>query len=280
MKERGDQNVQVLRRTMRLLECFSRAKPEIGLLELSQALDLPKSTVHRLLVTLQQDGYIVQNPETLRYGLSVKVLRLADAVVHKLSLEQAAAAALERLACETACDAHIAVLDRSQGEVVYLKTVSPMLPLVTVGTRAAVHSSALGKVLVAHVSKAVLRQILETRGMPASTHNTITDSATFAKELESVRRLGYAVDNEELKPGWSCVAAPVQDYSGDVLAAISLSGPSYMFASGRASAVAHLLCQAANEVSREIGCAEEHLIRYCAEDGERVPAAEAAEQAQ
>jgi DNA-binding IclR family transcriptional regulator len=273
MKEPGDNSIQVLNRALRLLESFSAVQPEQSFTELHLKLGLPKATVHRLLATLSNEGYVVQDPNSQKYYLSHKVLHLASAAAGRFRLDQIADPMLRQLAAETGGDAHLAVLDKEEGIVVYLETVSPVLPLTTVGTRAHVHSSALGKVLMAYQPEAQIEAILHRVEMPAFTPRTIVDPLAFKAHLEIVRQAGYAIDDEEQKLGWSCFAAPIQDHRGSVVAAISVSGPAYHFSSERLPQLAWQVCATTNSVSRALGCAEDRLIRYAGETPVFAPSA-------
>lgn len=258
-----DNGMQVVRRVLRLLECFTPEKPELSLTDLYRLLNLPKSTVHRLLSFLLQEGYVILNPDTLKYHISLKVLRLANAAVSQLEIEQAADVYLRELVLETGGNANLAILHKADGMVLYLKTISPDMMLSNIGRRSHIHSTALGKVLAAFEPERVVDRIIRTLGMPAFTPHTITDPNVFKEHLALVRQCGYAVDDQEAHPGWFCVAAPIQDVSGNVVAAISTAGPLFHYTHEKIPKIAFTVCEKANRISRMLGCSEDKLIRYC-----------------
>lgn len=266
MPETSGQNLQVIRRTLRLLECFSAEEPSLTLTQLCRKLELPKSTVHRLLAGLLEEGYLVLDPDTLKYHVSLKVLHLARAAVSQLSIEEAADLCLHQIVAASGGTANLAILHKAEGMVLYLKTISPNLPLSNVGRLGHVHSTALGKVFAAFLPEPMVDQILVQHGMPASTPQTITDASDFKTHLRRVRQRGYAVDDQEANPGFFCIGAPVQDHTGQVVAAISTTVPAYSLTGERLEELANLVCDKANSISRGLGCPEPQIIRFTSAD--------------
>lgn len=264
---------QVARRIFSILEAFSVEEPELSALELSRRLEIPRSTVHRLLSTLIQEGYIDQDPNTLKYRLGLKLLRLSHVVSNQLKLEQTANPFMRELSGKLNANSYLGVLDHTEGTVIYLSAVGPSIPIASIGLRAPVHSTALGKALIAYLPQTLLDRLPMLLRMPASTPHTITDAARLKEHLAITRRRGYATDEEESIIGVHCVAAPVQHYSGNVVAAISVSAPSYHFTRARIPEIARYVCECTNAVSRALGCPEEMLIRW-AEEPQTDPSSE------
>src|SRR5581483_5141937 len=134
-----------------------------------------------------EEGYLVLDPDTLKYHVSLKVLHLARAAVSQLSIEEAADLVLHQIVAASGGTANLAILHKAEGMVLYLKTISPNLPLSNVGRLGHVHSTALGKVFAAFLPEPMVDQFLAQHGMPAFTPRTITDPAAFKACLRQVR---------------------------------------------------------------------------------------------
>lgn len=219
------QQVESVRRALRILRCFRAEQPELGVTEIARELRLPKSTIHRLLATLEVEGFAYRVNGS-RYVLGWRAFELGAAVLAWSAIRQPILRRLEALVAATGETAHLGVLD--EGRVLYVEKVESDRPLrmpSAVGRRLPLHCTALGKVLAAGLEDALLVRIIKRVGLPAFTPNTITDLATLRREVEKVRKNGFALDNEEIEEGLMCVAAPVVDERGATCVAISISGP-------------------------------------------------------
>jgi IclR family KDG regulon transcriptional repressor len=216
-------------RALDLLATFSTVEPELTLTELSSRLDLSASTTYRLLVTLENRRYVEHNHRTGGYALGVACLDLGTVFLSQLDLRDRVLPLLESLREECRETVHLAVLDRSQMEVIYLEKLEGLLPIgimgSRVGGRAPAHCTGLGKCLLAYVPDPVVRELYSADGMRAYTPNTITDVDELLLEMAMTRERGYAVDDMEHEPDVKCIAAPVWNHRQDVVGAISVSGP-------------------------------------------------------
>lgn len=222
-------SVQSVDRSLDLLECLAQADKAQGVGELAEATGLPQGTVHRLLASLQQRGY-VRRDSARKYSLGTAALRLADAA--QRSLVRSARPYLAELVALSGETANLAVLEGD--DVVYVAQVpSPhtLRMFAEVGRHVPPHSTAVGKVLLAAMPRERALAVLRRTGLAARTPSTITDLEAFAAELDLVAVQGWAADEEEQELGVRCVAVPVAG-SGPVLAALSLSGPAERFAGG------------------------------------------------
>ena len=218
--------VQSVERTLDILESLVEFGSEVGLVEISQAVTLPLATVHRLLGTLIRRGYVKQNRQNRKYSLGFRALQMGNDMRQRFSLRLEARPFLHRLMERTGESANLAVLD--DGEVVYIDQAqsSKILRMFTqLGNRLPAHSTGSGKVMLAFGAPEVADGVLRRYGMPRRTPNTITDPLRFREELARVRDVGYAVDDEEHEEGVRCLAVPVRDGSGQVVASLSVSGP-------------------------------------------------------
>ncbi len=249
--------VQSVERTLDLLEALAESG-ESGIAHLSTMVGLHASTVHRLLSTLIARGYVRQNPESGRYLLGLKVLDVARAVRDHLDLRMEAAPILRKLMRESGETANLSVRDGRQ--IVYLEQMtSPgwMLRMfVQVGARAPLHSTAAGKVFLAHLPEPELKQVLASYPLYPYAGRTIVDLGVLLAELAEVRRQGYGTDYGEQEEGVSCIAGPVRDHSGRVVAAISISGPWIRITPERVSQLVPLVLTACAQLSEALGYRE------------------------
>ena len=206
-----------------LLDCFS-ADEELGVSDLARRLGLAKSTVHRLLTTLSVRGLVEQNPYTSKYRLGFHLFELGQLAISRFELRQAALPLLEELRERTGCTIHLAVPDGP--DIVYverLHTLQTIRLMRNVSRRLPAHCTSSGKVIAAF-NPAVARA-RKLAGFPQLTGLSIRSAADYDGQINTIRRLGYAVNYDEALVGLSAVAAPVRDHEGRARAAISLVGP-------------------------------------------------------
>ena len=218
-----------VRHAMEVLECFSADKPELGVTEIAQRMNLQKSTVFTILSTFQSMGYIGKNPDTSRYFLGNRLLHFSYIINSHIGLREQFLPYLNKIAEGTHEVCYFGMLD--DGEVLYLESAYPpgQSHLRNVlGERAPLYCTGLGKAMMANLPEND-REALLARPLPAYTDYTITNPAVLRQELEEVRANGYAVDNMEHEFGIRCVAVPVFGSGGQVIAAVSVSGPSLRF---------------------------------------------------
>ena len=215
-------------RTLLILQLFSLQKPEWGVSEISKELNLYKSCVHNTLYTLLNRGFMTQNPENGKYRLSIKFFELGSIVLEKIDLRKIAHPYIEQLSREFDETVHLGIL--SDEEVVSIeseKSNQSLQPQIYIGKRAPLHCTGVGKTLLAFLDQERIEHIIGEKSLKKYTKNTITDTNQLQKELQQIRSQGYAVDNMEHEPGVRCIAAPIRDYHGEVVASLSLSGPEF-----------------------------------------------------
>lgn len=243
--------VQSVDRALSILELLARSG-EAGVTELADALGVHKSTAFRLMATLEGHGLVEQTEERGKYRLGVGLLRLAGATTARLDVVQEARPVCRKLAADTGETVNVAVLaDRA---ALYLDQVagsSALQPHNWVGQHIPLHATSNGKVLLAGLDAERLDDLLGS--LPAYTDMTITRKGQLRKELARVREQGYAVAVDELEVGLTAVAAPVRNAHGDVLATMSVSGPTFRLGPERVQEVVVLLRAAAAEVSHRLG---------------------------
>jgi IclR family transcriptional regulator, KDG regulon repressor len=218
--------VKSVSRALDIVTIVSMKKGGMGVTEISKQMDINKSSVYRILSTLVQYGYIDQDDETGRYKLGYKFLEISSKLLESIDLREEAKPFLQELENETNEVIHLVVYD--QGEVVYIEKLEGNETLrmhSKVGKRAPMHCTAVGKAILAHLPTSVALGILERKGMVVHTDKTITDKDIFTQELKQVKEKGFALDLEENEYDITCIAAPIFDHLGKVIAAVSISGP-------------------------------------------------------
>lgn len=246
---------QVVDRVVDILETFTRLGPELGVSEISRALDLKKATAHRLLASLRRRGLVAQDPSSRRYRLGIKLWELGTMATNHVEWIERVKPFLEQLTQRTGETAHLAVL--SDGQVLYVEKVESAHSLrmpSQVGRRLPVHCTGVGKALIAFLPDEVLDGLIGRRGLQRFTPNTIIDPKRLHAELALTRKRGYSVDNEEIEEGLVCVGAPIRDHTAHVAAAISIAGPSSRLRIERVPGHAHDVVEAANAMSALLGC--------------------------
>jgi DNA-binding IclR family transcriptional regulator len=246
--------IQSIERAVSILNAFSPEDPELGVTELAERLGLHKSTVHRFMVNLDAAGLVERNPRTGRYRLGLRIFELGGLVMQQMNLWDEALPFLEGLVHDTGETGHLAVLDG--GEAIYIERVEARRALrvpSAIGRGYPAHATNLGKVLLADLPRERVEQIVAERGLAAYTPHTITDLQRLEAELERIRALGYAIDNEEYDEGLRCIGAPVRDHSGYVVAALGIGGPVTRITPDRVDELADLVMTAARGLSRRLG---------------------------
>ncbi len=219
--------ITVVERALDILQYLSRHPSEHGVRSLAAALDLSPSTAFRLLETLERAGFVRQNPATQKYAIGIKAVQLGIAALGTLDVTAVAPDRLRSLVSETGESAFLAVRDGT--EIVYLFKEEGKHSIRTtaiLGSRRPLHCTALGKSFLATMPPTEVAALMQRTGMPAFTQRTITDLGALWQELALVRVRGYAVDREEIEEGLACIGAPIRDYRGVTIAAVSMAGPS------------------------------------------------------
>lgn len=243
--------VQSVDRALAILEMLARSG-ESGVSEIAAALGVHKSTAFRLVATLERRGVVEQVAERGKYRLGVGVLRLAAATTARLDVVQEARAVARQLAARTRETVNVAVL--SEGSALYLDQVAGPSAVQShnwVGQHIPLHATSNGKVLLGGVPDSELGRVVSK--MPAYTDRTVTTMAGLRREIALAKDRGYATAIDELEVGLTALAAPIRNAHADVIASISVSGPTFRLGNGRVEEVAPMVVAAADEVSHRLG---------------------------
>jgi len=215
-----------LERALLVLDLVARHRQGLTNAEISRRMRIAPSTCSYILARLEREGYVSRDKTTARYQIGLRILELAYGALRTVGHRPVVEPALHRLVEETRLTALVAVWLRGRAVVVdKLESPESIKLDVDIGYPLHAHSSALGKVLLAHLPSDELNQFLEEHGLPRRTAKTITSKARLLQELESVRARGYSVANGEEFSGGRAVAAPILDAFGRVCAAVSGAGP-------------------------------------------------------
>ncbi len=234
---------------MEIVATFGQA----GVTEIAAELGVHKSTASRLISVLEARGYLEQVSERGKYRLGPAIARLARSSSGQVDLAKQSQVACDALALDSGETTNLAILDGDR-IVNIVEAIGPAgIALRTwVGQNCPAHATSSGKVLLADLSVGELRQRLATR-LESFTDHTVTARANLEAELRTVRERGWASVCEELEVGLNAVSAPVYDAHGDVVAALSVSGPSYRLGVDEFDAIAKLTIAAADGISRRLG---------------------------
>lgn len=253
--------VKSVSRALDIIMLVSMKKGGLGVTEIANQMDINKSSVFRILSTLVQYGYVEQVKETGRYKLGYTFLEISSRLLESMDLREEARPFLQELERETNEVIHLVVFD--QGEVVYIEKLegNEILRMHSkVGKRAPMHCTSVGKAILAHLPSAVVLDILERKGLPVHTDKTITDQETLIQELIHVRKKGYALDLEENEYGITCIAVPIFDHLGKVIAAVSISGPRIRMTDVRLEQLQPRIINIGKQISTRLGFVKKKTI--------------------
>lgn len=226
MSEENSYKIRVLERAMRVIDLLSEGVP-MTLTEINKELDISNTTIFRILKTLEAYNFVTFNQQSKQYRLGIKCLELSSAYYGGDNLRALALSDLESLRDETGESVHLGILDKM--EVIYIEKLQGLhaigLMSSAVGRRSPAYCTGLGKALIAHEDHEKIRQYYETHKLKQFTTKTIKNVDELIEELSIVRDRGYAFDLGEHETDVYCVSTTIKDYQGEVVAALSISGP-------------------------------------------------------
>jgi IclR family KDG regulon transcriptional repressor len=229
---------------------------ELSIGELSKRLSMDKSTVHRLINTIKEAGYVNQNEENRKYSNSLKLFAIGNKVVKSTGIKKIARPYLECLADKSGETINLGV--RVGAKIIYVDKIESSSTIragLEIGMTVPTYCSGLGKAILAFTPEETLNEVLdEINIFKKYTKKTIENRADFLKELEVVRKNGYSIDDEEYVDGLICFGVPVFDYHGNPVAAVSISFPKYRYDELKHREMhSKLLLETSNEISKQLG---------------------------
>jgi IclR family transcriptional regulator, KDG regulon repressor len=245
--------IKSIARAIRILEAFQDGEG-FTVSELGRSIKAPKSSVHEILSTLVAEGVLIKDSTSNIYRIGVKLLELASYARRSLAVSREATPVLEALNQLFNETVQLTILDGD--EILYVggfESTRQLRTFFKLGERAPLHCTALGKAIMAFLPAEESDAIVARNGLARFTRNTIVDKRQLRRELAATAARGFAVDNVEHEEGVRCVAAPIRNHEGRVVASVSVSGPSQRLPPDRDAVIAARVIAAANEISRRLG---------------------------
>ena len=233
-----------------------RDRKSLGLTDLARRTTLLPSDVHRILASLRANGFIDQDPETKKYRLGFVLQRLGLSAFQRNEFREKAQPVLVQLSRQIGATTHLGVLDSRESEVIMIDQVdgsTENMFRTRLGGSVQLHCTALGKSILANFNQQKTACALERIALTRNTGRTITDMTILERQLDQIRRQGYAVDREEYIEGACCMGSPIRDWTGEVVGAISMSAPASLFRAWDESRLAERLKAAAFALSGTLG---------------------------
>ncbi len=249
------ESIRAVERALDVLLCFNRQTPELSMTQIAEQIGIHKSTVHRLLKTLEKKRFVERDTATGVYRLGIQLLQMAYLTLEQNDLRRLAAPFIRRLWEEHRETVHLTVLD--QADVVFLDAIeSPQRVKLAaaIGQRLPAFATASGRAILAFMPEEAVQDVLK-HGMPQYTRQTRSSPEALFDELRHVQERGFALDEQEFEEGIDAVAAPIFDQSGHPMAAVSVAGPSYRLAHDRLLEIGPSVLATARDIAREISIA-------------------------
>lgn len=246
-------SLQSVDRALYILGLLQNSKDGLGVTELSNRLDVAKSTVHRLLTSLQRKGFVQQDRITEKYRLGLRLLELGNAVTESLDIRKIAQPFLLNLSEETSETTHLVLLE--QGDVVYIDKIESAHTIgmkSRIGKRAPAYCTGVGKAILSHLPEEEVDKAI-SGPLKKYTETTITDKRQLKNELAKIKEKGYSLDLEEHEEGIRCAAAAILNYKNEVVAGISVAGPNMRMTDEKLDQCAKKIMVCASEISRQLG---------------------------
>jgi len=252
--------IQSVNRAITILSLFSHRRPRLGITEISRILNLPKGTVHGLVRTLLNAGFLQQEPETRKYQLGLKLYEMGITLAVNLEINQKAVGLANKLAKSVSLVSRIAIWDGDSALITLnVDPRSNSLFVHQIGPRIPAYCSSVGKAILAFLNNEELNAYLSRTELIPYTPKTITQKERLLNELEETRQRGYSIDQEETTLGLVCIGAPIFGKGGHLEASISLSGDPGRFRKKQLKGLCEKLIKTAGEISRSMGYFPEAL---------------------
>jgi DNA-binding IclR family transcriptional regulator len=245
--------IKSVSKAVEIMNTFSPSEPRLTLKEIARRLGLPKSTIHNILSTLVQHGF-VEKLDDDSYALGTAIIALSQSVRANVELRDRAAPILRQLADSCRESVYLTVLDGDQSLYIYaVESPRRLLARTAVGDQVHLHCTSVGKAILAALPEDEVEEIVVRNGLPAYTSATITDPDALHAALADTRARGYAIDAGEHETGIYCVGAPILNQQGRVVGACSISGSAPEMVRDRLEELAQEVMIAAQEISRRMG---------------------------
>ncbi|HEX7063718.1 MAG TPA: IclR family transcriptional regulator [Bacillales bacterium] len=242
---------------LNLLDLFTGDQHELSLSDIHKVTDMSKPTVYRLLASLEFCGFLIKvkhSDQDIRYRLGLKLLELGNIVSERLELRRVALPHMEKLRDEINEIVHLVIINGDQAT--YIEKVESSQPIrlyTRIGRGSPLYIGSGPRLLFAYMSRETRENLIQKMKLYPLTNNTITDKTELRTELENIRRQGYAISYGEQNMGTTGISFPVKDFTGEVVAALTINGPSSFFEPGRESFIREKSKGAADHISQDLG---------------------------
>ena len=243
-------------KAVRILKILGTGKT-LGITELSKELEIPKSSAHNILQTLESEGFVEKSGDTFKYNLGTSLIELGYRAQNDLAICRIAGPYLNGLNRETDETVHLTVLDND--EVLYVGCVESIKTVrahAIIGLKAPLYCTSVGKAILAYLSEDHIDRIIQEKGLEKKTEKTITDKDKLITDLGKTRERGYSIDNMEIEDHLTCLGAPIMNGRGEVFASISISGPTGRLPLEMVNKYGPLVKNVADQISRKLGFRE------------------------
>jgi len=248
--------VQSVDRALSIIESLAKTEGGTGITELSQKLDMHKSTIHRILATLAHKDFVEQDLETGKYKLGFKIFEISRMVLNEVKLCNHATPFLEKLAQKTEETTILSIVnEKKDALIISNEAVSPQTVTTKsyIGRRMPLHTSSCGKVFLAYLPEEELERLLSQTEFKPFTPKTITSRDKLMKELPAIRSQGFAISIEEYQEGINCLSTPIRDAQGKVIATLGTVGPSFRLTLKRCQEIVKDIKETGAKISRSLG---------------------------
>jgi len=246
--------IRAVDRALDIIACIAERNGELAIDGIVEAVGLPKTTAFRVLATLEARGFVQRHPQLQTYRLGPLALIVGARALGDLDIRRIARPHIERLMAETSETVHLSVL--SQDSALCIDKIDSMRSVRMssyVGFRDPLHCSGVGKALLAFQPDAMQKDLVARIPLPRRTPHTITSRKALQKQLIAIREKGYATDIEEIEEGLACIAAPIRDHTGQVVASVSISGPTTRVNDATLAELIPAVLACAAAISRDLG---------------------------
>lgn len=252
---RISQNNQSTDKVLAIIELLAYNEEPMRLIDIANQLKFNTSTTLRFLNSLEQNGYIYKNRETLRYQMTYKICGLANQVNTNTSVIEIASNPVKQLSMllgECVClaveqDYTIVYVYVADGPGRMLRTTQ------RIGTQAPMHCTGVGKVILSEFPESKIDDIIQLKGLTKYTEHTLTTKEALMEELQVIRRRGYAYDNQECELGARCIAFPLRDYTNKIIACLSVTGPLGRMTDEFINSHFRTILETAQDISHQLG---------------------------
>ncbi|MGO1820408.1 MAG: IclR family transcriptional regulator [Senegalia sp. (in: firmicutes)] len=246
--------VQSVDRALSIMEVLSDYDEGLGITEISTKIDLHKSTVYRLLGTLIYKGFVKQDKATNKYKITFKLFELGNKAIENIDILSIARPYIEELMEKVNEVVHLVLLEDE--EIIYIDKVESHNTIrmhSNIGKRSPAYSTSVGKAIMAYLNEDRIKEIWNNSDIKKHTEHTITDFDKFIEELEGIRKIHYAIDDQENELGVRCIGAPIFNHKSEPIAAISISGPTSRVTRESVEKTAEWVIKYAKFISKELG---------------------------